>query len=210
MREAFIMDDAGEIQEEGVSMSMRRWQQFFERTSLAFAGACSGVVLYLALFPSFYYMAWLPLVGMLWGVVALGCACQVSALLAVARWKRVAPPSRPGSLNFIFGMLVLVSVLVGFKAPLHASFLLARPGLEEALADHRDDLDQVGLVYHNYGLYQFRKADRHCHKKDRVFFQFLNDSEAAIIYSESGIDDLCYNSGNKGHLFGNWYWMKED
>ena len=43
-----------------------------------------------------------------------------------------------------------------------------------------------------------------------VFFQFLHDGEAAIIYSESGIDELCYNSGSKGHLFGNWYWMKED
>ncbi|MCP4455527.1 MAG: hypothetical protein GY809_29055 [Planctomycetes bacterium] len=26
--------------------------------------------------------------------------------------------------------------------------------------------------------------------------------ESGIIYSESGIDDLCYNSGNRGHVFG--------
>jgi hypothetical protein len=192
-------------------MSMQRWQRFFEQTTLAFAAACSGVVLYLGLFPSFYYMAWLFLGIMLWAAVTVACLCQALALHVIARWKRVEPPASPASgFGFIIGMLVLVSVLVGFKAPLHASFLLARPGLEEALADHHDDLSQVGFVYHNYGLYRFRKADRRCHKKDRVFFQFLDDSEAAIIYSESGIDDICYNSGNKGHLLGNWYWMKED
>ena len=192
-------------------MSMQRWQQFFEQTSLAFAGACSGVVLYLALFPSFYYMAWIFFGVMLWGVVALGYLCQALPLLAIARWKRVTlPSSPPRSLKFIIGMLVLVSVLVGFKVPLRTSFLLARPGLERALADYHDDLDQVGRVHYNFGLYRIRKAYRGCHKKDRVFFEFLNDSEAAIIHSTSGIDDLCYNSGSKGHLFGNWYWMKED
>jgi hypothetical protein len=197
--------------ESGVSMSMDRWQQFFERTTLAFAGACSGVVLYLALFPSFYYMVWLFFGIVLWGLVAFAYLCQALALWLTACSKRVAMPSPgPGSSGFIIGMLVLVSLLVGFKVPLHASFLLARPGLEEALAEHSDDLDEIGRRYDNFGIYSIRKAHRPCHKKDRVFFSFRNDGEAAIIYSESGIDDLCYNSGNKGHLFGNWYWMKED
>ncbi|MCP4376209.1 MAG: hypothetical protein GY794_08565 [bacterium] len=205
------MEYVDESHKRDAFMSMQRWQRFFEQMTLAFAAACSGVVLYLSLFPNFYYMAWIFFVVMLWAVITIGCLCQALALRTVARWKRVMlPPSRTGNLNFIIGMLVLVSVLVGFKAPLHASFLLARPGLEEALADHHDDLEQVGRIYHNYGLYQFRNADRRCHKKDRVFFQFLDDGEAAVIYSESGIGNLCYNSGNKGHLFGNWYWMKED
>ena len=192
-------------------MSTQRWQQFLEKTTLAFAGACSGVVLYLALFPGFYYMAWIFFGIMLWAVVALAYLCQTLALWTMACWKRVAlPSSGPGSPAFIIGMLVLVSLLVAFKVPLRASFLLARPGLEAALAEHADDLDEIGRRYYYFGIYSIAKAHRPCHKKDRVFFQFRDDSEAAIIHSLSGIDDLCYNSGNKGHLFGHWYWMKED
>jgi len=205
------MQNASEIHEGDAAMKVQRWQQLLERMTLAFAGACSGVVLYLALFPGFYYMAWIFFGMMLWAVVAAGCLFQVLALQAISRWKRVTPPSPSANgLGFIVGMLGLVSLLLAFKAPLRASFLLARPGLVEALAEHHADLSQVGLVHHNYGIYHFRKADRRCHRKDRVFFQFLDDAEAAIIYSESGIEDLCYNSGSKGHLFGNWYWMKED
>jgi len=192
-------------------MSMQRWREFLKQSLLAFAGACSGVVLYLALFPAFYYMAWIFCVVMLWAVVAFAYLCQALALRVIACCKRVTLPSAaPSGLGFIIGMLVLVSLLAGFKVPLHVSFLLARPGLEEALASHHDDLDQIGRVSHNFGIYRIRKADRRCHKKDRVYFEFLDDAESAIIYSESGIDDLCYNSGSKGHLFGNWYWMKED
>lgn len=205
------MESTSESHESVALAKVSGWQRVIERTTLAFAGACSGVVLYLALFPSFYYMAWFFFGIMLWAVVAAGCLFQALALQAIARWKRVTLPSSPANgLGFIVGMLVLVSLLVAFKAPLHASFVLAKPGLEEALEQHHDDLSQVAYVSHDYGIYRFRKADRRCHHKDRVFFQFLDDSEAAIIYSESGIVDLCYNSGSKGHLFGNWYWMKED
>ncbi len=192
-------------------MSLLKWQQFLEQTTLAFAGACSGIVLYLALFPSFYYMAWLSFGLMLWGVVAFACLCHALALFAIARFKRATlPPSALPTPLFILGMLVLVTLLVGFKVPLHASFLLAEPGLEAALAEHSDDLEDIGRRYYNFGIYSIKNASRACHKKDRVYFRFRDDHEAAIIYSESGIDDLCYNSGNKGHLTGNWYWMKED
>ncbi|MCF7974094.1 MAG: hypothetical protein K9N55_09790 [Phycisphaerae bacterium] len=192
-------------------MALRRWQKFFEQATLAFAGACSGVVLYLALFPGFYYMDWIFFGFMLWGTVAAATLCEVLALWIMARWKRVKLSSLPSrSPHFIVGMLVLVSLLVGFKVPLYASFLLARPELEEAIGTYSDDLDQIGRSYYRFGIYAIRGADRGCHKKDRVYFRFRNDGEAAIIYSESGIDDLCYNSGNKGHLVGNWHWMKED
>ena len=85
-----------------------------------------------------------------------------------------------------------------FKVPLRASFLLARPGLEKALVENQDDLVKVGVVSYNFGLYEISKAYRGCHKKDRVFFQLRNDSEAAFIHSRSGIDDLCYNAGKQG------------
>ena len=206
-----MADSDDDSYERAVFMSVLRWQQFLGQTTLAFVGACSGVVLYLALFPSFYYMAWIFCVFMIWGLAALAYLCQAVGLWAIARCKRAALPSAlPSGLRFIMGMLVLVSLLVAFKLPLHASFLLARPALEEALAEHSDDLDEIGRRYYHFGIYSIRKAQRGCHKKDRVFFQFRNDAEAALIHSRSGIDDLCYNAGNKGHLFGNWYWIKED
>lgn len=211
MEESFLMETTCKKHENGVLIKVRWWQQFLERTTFAFAGACSGVVLYLALFPGFYYMAWIFFGMMLWVVVAAGCLLQALALKAVAKWKRVTLPTSPANGHgFIVGLLVLVSLLIAFKAPLHASFLLAKPGLEDALEHYHDDQSKIAYLSHNFGIYQFKKADRRCHHKDRVFFQFLDDSEAAIIHSESGIDDLCYNSGSKGHLFGNWYWMKED
>lgn len=192
-------------------MDMAKWQQWLAQTTLALAGACSGVVLYKALFPSFYYMAWIFWMLMLWGLAAVAFLGHCLVLWIIARCKRVPlPPSPLTGTGFIAGMLILVTLLVGFKLPLRTSFLLARPGLEKALAEHSDDLDQIGQRHYNFGIYSIRRAYRGCHKKDRIYFQFRDDAESAIIYSESGIEDLCYNSGNKGHLFGNWYWMKED
>lgn len=205
------MKHTSESNESDESIKLRKHQSLIERTTLAVSAACCGIVLYLALFPGFYYMAWIFFGMVLWAVVAACCLFQALASQALARRMRTPlPHSRYSGVGFIAGMLLFVSVLIAFKIPLLASFLLARPGLEEALEQHHDDLSQVGLVSHNYGIYQFRKADRRCHRKDRVFFQFRDDGEAAIIYSENGIDDLCYNSGSKGHLLGNWYWMKED
>ena len=62
------------------------------------------------------------------------------------------------------------------------------------------------------GVYSFfQLAQRRCsHDPERIYFRLSNDKEAGFVYSESGIDNLCYNSGSKGHLSGNWYWMAED
>ena len=81
-----------------------------------------------------------------------------------------------------------------------------------SLGQPGDELEEIGRLarFHYCGIYPIRKAHRRCHRQDRIYFQFRNDGESAIIHSESGIDDLCYNSGAKGHLIGNWYWMKED
>ncbi|MGI9242170.1 MAG: hypothetical protein ACR2RV_15330 [Verrucomicrobiales bacterium] len=141
--------------------------------------------------------------------------------MAIWRRRKQISPSSASYLGFITGMLVVTTSLVLLKVPLRASFLFAKPGFEQALEDYHDDLEQVGIVHHNFGLYEISKAYRGCvhgnggcsnsvEHKDRVFFRFRNDSESAFIYSENGIKNLCYNSGSKGHLVGNWYWMKED
>ncbi len=195
----------------GAESKLLDWKRTLERLSLVFAGAACGVLLYLALFPAFYYMMWAGLVPALWIAVLIGHTVQTWILLLVAASKKLPlPTNQGGNGKFLLSLVVLVTFAVGLKLPLHFSFLLARPGLEESLAAHSDDLSQVRHASHDYGLYQIGRAERYCHNKDRIYFRFQNDSESAMIYSESGIDDLCYNSGNKGHLFGNWYWMKED
>ena len=138
---------------------------------------------------------------------------QTLGLLVISRWNQFTPVALAGNnWGFILGLQMLVILLIGFKVPLYASFLLAKPKLDEAVADHSDDLEEVGrrAKYYYCGIYPIEKAQRRCHKKDRIYFQFRNDGESAIIYSESGVDDLCYNPGVKGHFFGNWYWIKED
>ena len=194
-------------------MNKTQTLRWIEQFSLAIAAGCCGVFLYLALYPSFYYLSGIGFTLMLWVVVPTVGLIAHLAQLAYGRSRsadatEASAPAANG--RFIAAMLVVVTVAVAFKAPLYASFLVARPGLEEALAEHRDDLAQVGRVHHDYGLYQISRAHRGCHVEDRIYFEFRDDAEAAIIYSESGIEDLCYNSGNKGHLLGNWYWMKED
>ena len=150
-----------------------------EQATLAFSVACCSVVLYLALFPSFYYMAWFGLTLLLWIAVTIALLCS-SLILAIAARRAQSETTYPraGNLGFIAGMLVFVTALVGFKVPLHASFLLARPGLEEALAEHRDELAQVGLVHHSFGLYLIQGAHRGCHTDDRIFFKFQDDNTA--------------------------------
>lgn len=193
-----------------MQVGVGHFQRMVGQTALAFSAACCGIVCYLALFPGFYYMQWIGLLVLLWITVSVAMICCSLILSIASRRSSSSSPTDASDLGYIAGMLVLTSLLVGFKVPLHASFLLARPGLEEALAEHRDDLSDVGRVSHDFGLYQIKSAERRCHVDDRIYFMFRDDGEAAIIHSPSGIDDLCYNSGNKGHLFGEWYWMKED
>lgn len=147
-----------------MTIDIQRLRPLIEKAALAFSAACCGVVLYMSLFPKFYYLVWIADGCMLWGAVAVGLLCRSVILAATAhRGHRTTPSSRSSNTGFIMGMLVLVSLLVGFKVPLHASFLLARPGLEQALAEHRDDLTQVGLRHYDFGLYPIRKAYRGCH-----------------------------------------------
>lgn len=199
------------VQNRRMTQKSPRWQRLAEQITIAFVAGCCGAVLYMALFPAFYYMQWLFMILLL-GIVTLGSLGVYTLILVLSRREATGTSARPQfhGVGFTLGMLAIVVLLVGFKVPLHASFLWARPGLEQALAENQDDLGEIGVYSYDYGLYPIGSAARDCHHNDRVYFRFHGDSESAIIYSESGLDDLCYNSGNKGHLSGNWYWMKED
>ena len=82
------MKRTDESHDSSADLGVLRWQRFLAQTTLTFAGMCSGLVLYLALFPSFYYMTWVVFVVMLWGVVALAAILQSLALLALVTGEK--------------------------------------------------------------------------------------------------------------------------
>ncbi len=192
-------------------ISFERWRRFLEDFGLIICAAYAGLVLYWSMFPAIYYMEWILWVPGLFLVSTLIFGLQTFAIWLVSRWKKV--PFRLKRIPLALAVLpVLVTILFVGKIPLRASFLLAKPTLEKAVREHADGLEQVSrrADYHYSGLYAIKKAEHRCGRKDRIFFVFRDDHESGIIYSESGIDNLCYNEGSSGHLMGKWYWMKED
>ena len=105
----------------------------------------------------------------------------------------------------------VVTLLVAFKAPMHLGFAFARPALDQVIKMDFEPSGSFSISKASVGPYSiYQQANRDCHDKSRIYFTLSNDVEAGFVYSTTGIDDLCYNSGSKGHLSGNWYWMAED
>ena len=121
---------------------------------------------------------------------------------------------RPVSWKGVAGVLALmgiVTVAVLTKLPLHAGFAWARADLEQTLERDQQPGEDFALAYSQAGPYGFfQLARRRCHDEGRIYFTLANDYEAGFVHSPNGIDDLCYNSGSKGHRVGEGYWMAED
>ena len=115
-------------------------------------------------------------------------------------------------------MLVLTGVLIGFRVSLRLAFLAAEPALSEIVeregvagfdgldADVRAGVYTISGDWTTERLLWWDEGE----ERDMVVFILADPWESGFIYSETGIDDLRYNSGNKGWLFGDWYWMTED
>jgi hypothetical protein len=187
----------------------RASQRPFDNWTLVPVSLLCGIVLWHSLFPGFYYLAILFVLLWLWMFVAGLVAIRVTIATFVAR-RKGTPIDATGWLP-VLGVPLLLTVAAIFKLPLHASFALARADFEHVIAHEVQPTESFPLLKHHYGLYPIRQtARRRCHDPERIYFQFSNDGEAAIVYSPTGIDDLCFNSGSKGHLVDNWYWMKAD
>lgn len=185
------------------------WQRPFDGYTLTLAALFCGAMLWNALFPGFYYMLFAFFVITLWG----GIAAVVGVRLLIAGIGNLVT-GRPvvwAGWGGVMVLITVVSAVILLKLPLHAGFALAQADLDRAVQEDLKPGDSFSLARSQYGIYGIRQtAHRRCHHKDRIYFALANDSEAAFVYSPSGIDDLCYNSGSKGHLAGNWYWMAED
>ena len=169
----------------------------------------SGAMLWNALFPGFYYMDFIFFPVVLWASV--GAVLIVRLLIASMGTRLTGRPLVWTGWRGVMILIFVVSVVVWLKLPLHAGFALARADLDRAIQQDLQPGDTFHLARYRYGIYPIhQQARRRCHHEDRIYFMLANDPEAAFVYSTSGIDDLCYNSGSKGHLSGNWYWIAED
>ncbi|MGK0217571.1 MAG: hypothetical protein ACI9HE_001049 [Planctomycetota bacterium] len=185
------------------------WQRPFDHTTLLIVALPSGAILWSAIQPSFYYMTFVFILTFYW--LGISSFLVARATLAEFGSRLSGRPVRWSGWRLVLGLMSAVTLAILTKAPLYAGFALARADLDWAIANDMEPGESFHLARSNYGPYpMYQLAERSCHNKDRVYFNLSADTEAAFIYSTSGIDELCYNSGSKGHLGGNWYWMAED
>ena len=181
------------------------WQRPLDGYTLTFASLISGAMLWEARYPSFVFS-----VVMLWAGTAavIGIRLVIAGIGTLLTGRPVVATGWRG----VMALVTIVSVVLVSRLPLHAGFALARTGLDRALQEDQQPGDSFQLSRYQYGVYGIRgqTARRRCHHEDRIYFELATDKESAFVYSPSGIDDLCYNSGSKGHLSGHWYWMAED
>lgn len=167
------------------------------------AGAVGGIALWYASFPEFYYMLWLFLVMLLWmaPIIVAGVHVGLQTIWQRTRGRRVH--AELGGGGFLLAWLVFATTVLLGKLPLRLHFALAESTLEEIRADPPEHMTSAA------GFLIDRVSEGRCDSR-RTLLHIANDSESYFVYSPHGIDDLCYNSGSKGALGGNWYWMTED
>ncbi|MDF1741591.1 MAG: hypothetical protein P1U86_20680 [Verrucomicrobiales bacterium] len=159
--------------------------------------------------PAFYYMEFALLIFLV--PVAIGGGI-VSAWLVRQREKR---PLFTGLKPLLLMTAVLLPALLAslpFQAPMKLAFLSAKPALEEAVAQWELTGEATAGEEITAGFYSFEGVTSNSERSPEgaLIFRFKKDREQAFIHSPQGIENLSYNSGTKGHLVGDWYWMCED
>lgn len=178
-----------------------------------------ALLLWLGCQPRFYYLTGFFLVLLAWGGMLFVLVLRMAVQSYLARQHQVSAPKRTGIVlryACFVGILVAATVLLYFAVPMRVGFLTAMPTLSRlvdrdnpALSQEPDEDVRAGLYVLSARATKARR-ERGVDTDKRVVFILANDHEAGFIYSPTGIDDLAYNAGSKGHLFGDWYWMKED
>lgn len=182
----------------------------YGRLAFAILGLLALVSLFLwSARPAFYYMEFALLI--LLAPLALG---GIILLVWLYRKQKKRPEFPALTPLFILTGVLLLALLVSlpFQAPMRLAFLTAKPALEEAVAQWRTAGDSSTGEELTTGLYSFQGATSNPKRNPpgALIFRFKSDHEQAFIHSPEGIENLSYNSGTKGHLIGDWYWMCED
>ena len=181
----------------------------FDRYTLAVSSALSAIVLWEARLPGFYYLGIIAYLYFLW--VGIFGVIGLRLTLSMALASRLGRPSLSRGWSGVMLLPAVATTLIALKLPLHVGFTFARPTLDQVIEQDLKAGDSFPISKAGAGPYSiFQQALRRCHDKSRIYFRLSNDSESGFVYSTDGIEDLCYNSGSKGHLSGNWYWFSED
>lgn len=162
--------------------------------------------------PSWYYMqgAFFSLL-----LVVVSLVLIPSLFLAHLFWHQdeVRQTTRSGW-GTVFILFVLTLGLFFSRLPMRIGFLVAKAKLESALVEREGSFQELNKDIDTllYDISAKRTNSRLAGGRNpgRMLFMFKDDGESAFIYSQHGIENLSYNSGECGHLMGDWYWMKED
>lgn len=182
-------------------------------------GALVLWLLWLGLQPGFYYLVGLCLVIMAWMLFLLVLIVRLGVQGYLARQHRSSAPKwTVPALRYacFIGTLLAATILLFFTMPLRLGFLTAKSTLSRLVDQDKLSLSRELTEDVRAGVYVVsagatnRRRERGIDTGKRIVFILADDHEAGFIYSPGGIDDLAYNDGNKGHLLGDWYWMKED
>jgi hypothetical protein len=113
----------------------------------------------------------------------------------------------------LFAIIIFLNLLVLFKLPLYLGFLSAEPRLEQIVEKNQSGKFEDVPEWIRIGIYGFCYVDKN-HKEtsnpEIIEFHLADDPvESAFIYSTTGLESIS-TTGAKGHLWGNWYWKKDD
>jgi len=180
--------------------------RFVRRGMLIAVAVASVWLLWLGLYPSMYYMADIFFIFLLWCGVLL--VSLMIAIKSLASSESSALGIKTKEERAFLIIPLVTTLLLAFQIPLRLGAATAIPTLESKISKE----DSGGSVEEQRcGLYTVTlPGKRRGRTPEQVYFVLADDPESAFVYSPSGMDDISYNAGNKGHLFGDWYWIKED
>jgi hypothetical protein len=179
------------------------------RLILLLEGLLAAWFVWRGLYPGFYHLTDVTALVLMW--------VGIAAISAVALpWQSRKLFQNAIQWSTFVGVACLITLLIVFKVPMRVGFLTARAELSQ-LVETRRHSEKIFAEDVRMGLYTFSASETNRRYRSgiddgkyRVFLLVGDQGEAAFIHSTEGIAGLIYNRGNKGHLLGDWYWMKED
>ena len=179
----------------------RRLSKFF----LIVVALASAWFLWLGIYPAMYYMLGLFLMLVIWFGVLMACLTLSITSFASPASSGTRVPTRVEIALLVVPFVT--TLLLALQIPMRIAAINVVPTLANRVSSNQ----AAAAAELQCGLYSFKvPGKRRAASPDVLYFQLAKDSESAFVYSPSGIDDIHYNAGNMGRLFGDWYWICED
>ncbi len=171
-------------------------------------------------YPSFYYMIdWL-LIGP-FAVIALPIVIDACLKRRRRRLGKGTPLRTRGDLPTGLWAGLSLALLLAWqtRAPMRLAFLFSKPQLESRLLVEGPTLSPTLADNIKFGPYEIdvvwtrQKLGYQDTEPARYLKLILaDDIESGFVYARdpAAMGGFLYNSGNRGHLIGPWYWFTED